>query len=311
MNSDREEVTHQPGPVWHLIKMRPRDAASLNKDSSQPYLARSPVWTTPENLRKMEKLEGLLQRRVVSKGGNKQQCDMCKQHKGSVRLRSTITVALSSLHWQLCDGCAATLNDKPKESNPNKVAASVEPRTALNKVAPSAEPRATLTNRDNVAVLEHRPRKLWATTISVAVAPAAVALCIAGFNGGSHPKKAAPSLEAPPQVVELDIGKAIPVEPETRKAISVEPEIRKAMPVQEQERNQQDEWHWEEIQLHKWNHYTTDGKTFMIGVFKERHLGDRKREVDAIAKQIRARCYRTWEHHKLGNVEEVKVVFYK
>ena len=49
----------------------------------------------------------------------------------------------------------------------------------------------------------------------------------------------------------------------------------------------------------------------MIGVFKERHLGNRRREVDAIAKQIRARFYRIWDHHKLGNVEEVKVVFYK
>jgi len=79
----------------------------------------------------------------------------------------------------------------------------------------------------------------------------------------------------------------------------------------EQQRKQEDGWRWEEIQLHKWDHYTTDGKTFMIGVFKERHLGDRRREVDAIAKQIRSRFYRMWDHHKLGNVEEVKVVFYK
>ena len=79
----------------------------------------------------------------------------------------------------------------------------------------------------------------------------------------------------------------------------------------EQQRKQEDGWRWEEIQLHKWDHYTTDGKTFMIGVFKERHLGDRRREVDAIAKQIPARLYRVWEHHKLGSVEEVEVVFYK
>ena len=97
---------------------------------------RAPVWTTPENLRKMEKLEQLLRRRVVSRGGDTQRCDMCKQHKGSVRSRTTITVALSSVHWQLCDGCAAMLNEQPEEPTPNKVAASVEPRAALTKIEP-------------------------------------------------------------------------------------------------------------------------------------------------------------------------------
>jgi hypothetical protein len=67
----------------------------------------------------------------------------------------------------------------------------------------------------------------------------------------------------------------------------------------------------EEIQLCKWNHQTEAGKTFMIGVFKERHLGDRKADVDLAAKQIGARFYRLWEHHKWGDLEEVKVVFYK
>ena len=67
----------------------------------------------------------------------------------------------------------------------------------------------------------------------------------------------------------------------------------------------------EEIQLRKWNHPTEAGDTFMIGVFKERHLGDRKADVDMAAKQIGARFYRLWEHHKWGNLEEVKVVFYK
>jgi hypothetical protein len=74
---------------------------------------------------------------------------------------------------------------------------------------------------------------------------------------------------------------------------------------------EQEEWHWEEIQLHKWDHYTTEGKTFMIAVFKERHLGDRKLEVDAAARQIRAQFYRMWDHHKIGNLEEVRIVFYK
>jgi hypothetical protein len=67
----------------------------------------------------------------------------------------------------------------------------------------------------------------------------------------------------------------------------------------------------EEIQLRKWNHQTEAGKTFMIGVFKERHLGDRKADVEIAAKQIGARFYRLWEHHKWGNLEEVKVLFYK
>jgi hypothetical protein len=233
MNSDKEEATRQPGPAWHLIKMRPRDAASLNKDSSsKPYLARPPVWTTPENLRKMEKLEELLRRRVASKDEAKQQCDMCKQHKGSVRPRTTITVALSSgtVQWQLCDECAATVRGKPEQSTPNKVATSAGPRATLNKVAASAEPRATFSNCDKVALLEHRPRKLWATTAIVALA--AVVVCIAGFNAGSHPKKTAPLLEVRPGIVEPEIRKAIPVEPEIRRAMPVEPEIRKAMPVQ-------------------------------------------------------------------------------
>ena len=67
----------------------------------------------------------------------------------------------------------------------------------------------------------------------------------------------------------------------------------------------------EEIQVRKWNHQTEDGKTFMIGLFKERHLGDRKADVERIAKQIGARFYRLWGHHKWGNLEEVKVAFYK
>jgi hypothetical protein len=232
MNSDREEATRQPRPAWHLIKMRPRDAASLNKDSSRPYLARPPVWTTPENLRKMEKLEGLLlQRRVASKDEAKQQCDMCKQHKGSVRPRTMITVALSSgtVQWQLCDECAATVKGKPEQSTPNKVATSAGPRATLNKVAASAEPRATFSNCDNVTLLEHRPRKLWATT---AIVLAAVVVCIAGFNAGSRLKKIAPLLEVRAGIVEPEIRKAIPVEPEVRRAMPVEPEIRKAMPVQ-------------------------------------------------------------------------------
>ncbi len=353
MNSDKEEARRQPGPAWHLFKMRPRDAASLNKDSSKPYLARPPVWTTPENLRKMEKLEELLRRRAVSKDEDSQQCDMCKQHKGSVRPRTTITVALSSVHWQFCDECAATVKGQQEQSTPNKAAASAGPRATLNKVAASAEPRATFSNCDNVALLDHRPRKLRAKTTIVALA--AVVVCIAGFNAGSRLKKIAPLLEVRPGIVEPEIRKALRVEPEIRRAMPVEPEIRKAIPVQsadsvaaqgaefnvrnaaeitwlpenlgarqavfpsrprdgnvaEQQHKQEDGWRWEEIQLHKWDHYTTDGKTFLIGVFKERHLGDRKREVDAIAKQIRARFYRMWEHHKLGNVEEVKVVFYK
>lgn len=57
--------------------------------------------------------------------------------------------------------------------------------------------------------------------------------------------------------------------------------------------------------------WTEAGKTFMIGLFKERHLGDRKADIDAIAKQIGARFYRLWGHHKWGNLEEVKLVFYK
>jgi hypothetical protein len=67
----------------------------------------------------------------------------------------------------------------------------------------------------------------------------------------------------------------------------------------------------EEIQVHKWNHQNSFGKTFMIGLFKERRLGDRKADVDAVAKQIGARFYKMLEHHKWGNLEEVKVVFYK
>lgn len=63
----------------------------------------------------------------------------------------------------------------------------------------------------------------------------------------------------------------------------------------------EEEWCHKEIQLHKWDHQTTIGKTFMIGVLRERRLGDRKADVDAVAKQIGARFYRTWEHHKLGN----------
>jgi hypothetical protein len=67
----------------------------------------------------------------------------------------------------------------------------------------------------------------------------------------------------------------------------------------------------EQIQLRKWSHQTEGGKTFMIGLFKERHLGDRKADVERAAKQIGARSYRLWGHHKWGNLEEVRVVFYK
>ena len=49
----------------------------------------------------------------------------------------------------------------------------------------------------------------------------------------------------------------------------------------------------------------------MIGVFRDRHLGDCNADVDAAAKQIGARCYARWERHKFGNLEEVKAVFYK
>jgi len=40
-------------------------------------------------------------------------------------------------------------------------------------------------------------------------------------------------------------------------------------------------------------------------------LGDRKAEIDAIARQLGARFYRLWEHSKFRNVEAVKVVLYK
>ena len=70
-------------------------------------------------------------------------------------------------------------------------------------------------------------------------------------------------------------------------------------------------WCRREIQLRKWDHSTPVGKTFMIGVFRERNLGARKADVDAPAKQIGARFYKLQKHHKLGNLEEVKVVFYK
>jgi hypothetical protein len=90
--------------------------------------------------------------------------------------------------------------------------------------------------------------------------------------------------------------------------VDLEPETRRAIPVQTE---QQDDWHWEPMQLHKWDHYTTEGKTFMIAVFKERQLGDRKPEVDAAANQIRAKFYRMWDHHQIGNLEEVRIVFYK
>jgi hypothetical protein len=76
-------------------------------------------------------------------------------------------------------------------------------------------------------------------------------------------------------------------------------------------RKQEDEDCRKEIQLHKWDHWTDAGKTFMIGTFFERQLGDRKKDVDAVAKQIGARFYKVWEHHKRGDIEEVKVVFYK
>ena len=49
----------------------------------------------------------------------------------------------------------------------------------------------------------------------------------------------------------------------------------------------------------------------MLGTFFERKLGDRKKGVDAMVKQIGARFYKLWEHHKRGNIEEVKVAFYK
>jgi hypothetical protein len=76
-------------------------------------------------------------------------------------------------------------------------------------------------------------------------------------------------------------------------------------------RKQEDEDCHKEIRLHKWDHLTDAGKTFMIGVFFERHVGDRKAEVDAAAKLIGARFYNLWERHKRGDIEEVKVVFYK
>jgi hypothetical protein len=76
-------------------------------------------------------------------------------------------------------------------------------------------------------------------------------------------------------------------------------------------RKQEDEDCHKEMHLQRWDHGTNFGKTFMLGTFFERNLGDRKAEVDATAKQIGARFYKLWEHHKRGDIEEVKVVFYK
>ena len=57
--------------------------------------------------------------------------------------------------------------------------------------------------------------------------------------------------------------------------------------------------------------YRLNVEKAMISVFRERRLGDRKAAVGTVAKQIGARSYKLWEHHKLGNLEEVKVGFYK
>jgi hypothetical protein len=119
---------------------------------------------------------------------------------------------------------------------------------------------------------------------------------------------------------------AVAQPPEIRRPIPVEPEIRKAIPVQMEDPEvdrrlqsmafitqvqQEEECSNKEIQIHKWNHWTDAGKTFRIAVFSERNLGDRKAEIDAIAKQLGARFYRLWEHKKFCNVEAVKIVFFK
>jgi hypothetical protein len=67
----------------------------------------------------------------------------------------------------------------------------------------------------------------------------------------------------------------------------------------------------EPFQYRDWKRQTNEGQTFLLVEFKERHLGDRKKEVEAWAKAYGAKRYMLWEHHKWNNLEWVQVVFYK
>jgi hypothetical protein len=67
----------------------------------------------------------------------------------------------------------------------------------------------------------------------------------------------------------------------------------------------------EPFQYREWKRQTNEGQTFLMVEFKERHLGDRKNEVEAWAKAYGAKRYSLWEHHKWNNLEWVQVVFYK
>jgi colicin import membrane protein len=98
---------------------------------------------------------------------------------------------------------------------------------------------------------------------------------------------------------------------------SLSPEDRAAYFAAEQEAARRQKWQREEaichepFQYREWKRQTNEGQTFLMVEFKERHLGDRKKEVEAWAKAYGAKRYKLWEHHKWNNLEWVQVVFFK
>ena len=157
-------------------------------DQKTPFLAKQPVWRSPQMLRLLR----LVEKHLIPEPAMK--CHRCGQHKESVRSRKMITVGVNSgtVRWQFCDECAAT------------VAAAAEKTTAGG----------------NCPDEQSRERDRWMQLTKMTIIPVAVA-ALAGFVSGYNSR-------APNHSVEVavarspEIRRAIPVEPEIRKAIPVQ-----------------------------------------------------------------------------------------
>jgi uncharacterized protein YlaI len=89
-----------------LGKLLPLAHMMLLGDRTTPILAREPVWES----REMRWLVKLVEKRLFPQAAM-MKCDLCGQHKESVRQRKVITVGMKSgsVRTKFCDECAATV----------------------------------------------------------------------------------------------------------------------------------------------------------------------------------------------------------
>ena len=89
-----------------LGKLLPLAHVMLLGDRRTPILAREPVWES----REMRWLVKLVEKRLFPQAA-RMKCDLCGQHKESVRQRKVITVGLRSgtVRTKFCDECAAVV----------------------------------------------------------------------------------------------------------------------------------------------------------------------------------------------------------